>query len=103
MKSVRLFLIIAIPFLPIVTSATDQDQSGTEYAVQFLSSKKQLDPADKKFKGAKDIHEENIEDIYKYTTSTVKTLNDAVGEQAKMKEMGFKDAFVVRYKDGQRI
>ena len=41
--------------------------------------------------------------IYKYTSGNFKKLEDAVQHQTKLKNNGFKDAFVVAFKNNTRI
>jgi hypothetical protein len=80
-------------------------RGGDAFSVQVLLSDKQLQPADAKFKGVKDINEEVFDGKfkYKYTTGKTTTFAQAAETRLKMIDEGFKDAFVVVYKDGQRL
>ena len=80
-------------------------RGGDAFAVQLLLSDKQLQPTAKKFKGVTDINEEVYDGLYKYkyTTGKTNTFEQAAETRLKMIDEGFKDAFVVVYKDGQRL
>jgi len=73
------------------------------FSVQILLSKNSLSSKDAKFKGVKNIQEENISNVYKYTTGRVKTFQEATNLRTVMQNKGFKDAFVVTYKNGKRF
>jgi N-acetylmuramoyl-L-alanine amidase len=72
------------------------------YKIQILTSDKKLSPENKRFKGYKDISYYVENGIYKYT----------YGEETEYKEIlrkfratskDFKDAFIIRLKDGKRM
>lgn len=73
------------------------------YTVQVATSglKKELIPENFKGQEGIEIYEEN--GLYKYVYGKAKSLKDANALKQKMKENGFKDAFVIGIKDGQRI
>jgi N-acetylmuramoyl-L-alanine amidase len=73
------------------------------FAVQIVLSPKALPKDSQKFKGEKNIHEEKADGMYKYSTGKFLLIADAIDCQAKMREKGFKDAFVVAFKNGSRI
>jgi hypothetical protein len=79
--------------------------AGDAYAVQVLISKTKLNPTDARFKGVKGIQEETANAVfkYKYTTGRTNSYEEATATKLKMIEAGFKDAFVVIYKDGKRV
>lgn len=57
-----------------------------------------------KLKGLKDVKEYYHEGKYKYTEGDFKTLNEAVSKQKELNKVKkYKDAFVVAFKDDQRI
>ncbi len=75
------------------------------FSVQILVSPAHLEISDPKFKGVKDLQEEVADGAlkYKYTTGRTKSFEDVSTTRLKMIDAGFKDAFIVVYKDGQRI
>jgi N-acetylmuramoyl-L-alanine amidase len=73
------------------------------FSVQVVLSPKPLSKGSGKLKGLKDIREEKADKTYKYCSGNFTSLDDAIVYQAKMRETGFKDAFVVAFKNGSRI
>lgn len=77
--------------------------SGVEYRVQFLSSGKELKEGSREFKGLKDYSFYLQKGTYRYTTGNFKNVKDAVKLQKEVRELGFKDAFIVAFNNGERI
>jgi len=73
------------------------------FGVQVALSPKSFARNNPKFKGLNDIREERVNGMFKYVSGNFTTLDDAVEYQGKMRSMGFNDAFVVAYKNGERI
>lgn len=73
------------------------------FSVQIILSPKTLSKDSPKFKGATDIKEEKSDGVYKYSSGKFVSLNDAIDYQNKMRGKGFKDAFVVAFRNGNRI
>jgi N-acetylmuramoyl-L-alanine amidase len=73
------------------------------FSVQVLLSSKPLPPDSEKFKGIKNTNEEFDNGAYKYTVGEFHTFNEAIAEQNKMRLHGFKDCFIVGYKNGKRV
>ncbi len=73
------------------------------FKVQFHSSAARLPEGDGKLKGIKDLGFYEEKGVYKYTSGEYKKPDQAAERQKELKEKGFKDAFVVAFKDGQRI
>jgi len=73
------------------------------FKVQFAASstKKPLNSPD--FKGVKDIQEYFHNGMYKYITGNEKSLTSANDLLNKIHDLGFKDAFVVAFLNGERI
>ncbi|MDR2120191.1 MAG: N-acetylmuramoyl-L-alanine amidase [Tannerella sp.] len=83
--------------LPAASAANGQ----VIYKVQILSSDKKLSPASPKLKGYKaDCYEEN--GLYKYTFGESTDYNAARQIQKKVSE-DFKDAFIIRTRNGKRL
>ena len=73
------------------------------YKVQFMSSGERIPLLSDKFKGLKDIGEYQDGAAYKYTAGEFKTIDEAMKYRAEMLSKGFKDCFVVKFKDGKRL
>jgi len=79
------------------------DKTEYYFCVQILTSPTQLQTGDAKFKGIKNAKEVFENSLYKYLVGKFSSFSEGVAMQAKMREHGFKDCFVVAYKDGKRI
>ncbi|PCH98314.1 MAG: hypothetical protein COB85_01720 [Bacteroidetes bacterium] len=81
-----------------------EGEAGLWFRVQILTSGKKIDLADAQFKGVKKIEEYFNNGTYKYTSgkSTDFDQLDKVILPA-LKKKGFKEAFIVAFKDGKRI
>jgi N-acetylmuramoyl-L-alanine amidase len=93
---------------PVVQTATpkivtDEVKSGVCFKVQFLSSAKPLDKSSPEFKGVEKVDEYLSNGVYKYLAGCTSNYEVAKKNQAVMREMGFKDAFVVAFEDQKRI
>ncbi len=73
------------------------------FKVQFAtsSSKKSLTSPD--FKGLKDVQEYFQNGLYKYVSGNEKTFESSLLLLNKIHDLGFKDAFVVAFLNGERI
>jgi N-acetylmuramoyl-L-alanine amidase len=76
--------------------------SGLEYRVQVLASGKKLAPGSSEFKGVKDLTEMNTDGMYKYLSKPVTDYEEALVLRRKLAST-FKGAFIVVYRDGQRV
>lgn len=79
------------------------DTSKIIYRIQIYSSTQSLSSVDKKFENLSDVwrYSENL--LFKYTTGKFSSLEDAFKYLNKIKQEGFKDAFIVRFKGNQRV
>ena len=82
---------------------TDSTKSEVIFKVQFATStaKKPL-PLDG-FKGVEDVSMYMHEGLCKYTVGNASTLEEASRIRAELMEKGYKDAFIVVFRDGKRI
>lgn len=78
-------------------------KAGTvEFKVQFAGTDKEVD-AKTKFPNVKDVWFYKAGTVYKYTSGSFSSFDEATRHQAKMKELGYKDCFVAAFKNGQRM
>jgi N-acetylmuramoyl-L-alanine amidase len=82
---------------------SDPEELVVEYKVQFASSDKELDLTDPKFSAVEGGSYYKVGSFLKYTSGRFKTSAEAFKHQKKLAESGFKDCFVVAFKNGQRI
>lgn len=73
------------------------------YKVQFMSASQRVPMVSDKFKGLKDVGEYQDGAAYKYTAGEFKTIDEALKYRAEMQTKGYKDCFVVKFKDGKRM
>jgi len=97
-----------------ITSSTDRKVSPSsetkssslkgkvEYRVQFLVSPKKLSTNSSSFKGLSPVTYYKDAGGYKYTYGSTTSLNEISNIQRQVRTK-FKDAFVVKFKDGERI
>ncbi len=73
------------------------------YKVQIVSSDKLLKESNPVFKGVSGISSYKQKGIMKYVVGECSTLAEALEIQKKMVKKGFKDSFVVIFRNGERI
>lgn len=76
---------------------------GIVYRVQFYSSPNKVALNSVKFKGLTNVFEYKASDNYRYAAGKYTKFAEAVKYQATVRGKGFKDAFVVVFKDGKRL
>jgi N-acetylmuramoyl-L-alanine amidase len=88
-----------------VEQKTDLDESSNKviYRVQIHNSPKKISLKSSVFNGRDDIWEYRQNNSWKYTAGKFDKLEDATKLQAEMKKAGYADAFVVVFKNNQRI
>ena len=86
-------------------SATKPAQSGnkdTYFTVQFSTLDKKVPITDKAFKGVKEVEVYEYNGAYRYTSGRFTSKSDAVARQNEVRALGFKDAFVIAFINGER-
>lgn len=81
----------------------DSSPEYLEYRVQFYTSPKELTAGNSKFKGISEVSNYYHNGLYKYTSGHFSTLDEANKQQSLLRKKGFSDAFVVPFKNGERI
>ncbi|HUM50824.1 MAG TPA: SPOR domain-containing protein, partial [Chitinophagales bacterium] len=76
---------------------------GIVYKVQIKADKKIPAKADKVYKQFKDIGFEKAKGVVKYVCGPYSDYSTALANTKKAKKNGYKDAFVVVYKNGDRL
>ena len=75
---------------------------GTYFTVQFSTLDKKVPVTDAAFKGVKDVEVYNYNGAYRYTSGRFQTKAEAVARQNEVRNLGFKDAFVIAFINGER-
>lgn len=83
------------------TKSTGVKNGEVEYRVQFYYSKEILNSSSPKLKGIPNVSYYKDGNGYKYTAGSTTNFNEAVNLQKEIRKK-YKDAFVVRFKDGKR-
>lgn len=73
-----------------------------EFKVQFASADREVD-AKSKFPNVKEVWFYKAGAVYKYTSGSFSSFDEATKHQAKLRELGYKDCFVAAFKNGQRM
>ncbi|TSA26373.1 MAG: N-acetylmuramoyl-L-alanine amidase [Bacteroidetes bacterium] len=73
------------------------------FKVQLAASPDKISLSSSRFRGVKGIQEYNHNGMYKYTYGEETDLDKAQQLQARMQAMGFPDAFIVAFHNGERI
>ena len=74
----------------------------TYFTVQFSTLDKKVPVTDPAFKGVKDVEVYNYNGAYRYTSGRFQTKAEAVARQTEVRNLGFKDAFVIAFINGER-
>ena len=73
------------------------------FRVQFVSTSRELPPNAPEFRGLQGVGYYFHEGLFKYTLGNERTLEDAAKIQKQLQDKGFVDAFVVAFKNNERI
>jgi cell division septation protein DedD len=85
---------------PVKTSNTSSSSAGMTFKVQLGAYSTQ--PSKSKFSGIGSVNIDLINGMYKVTTGSFKTLDEAVKYRDDLKSKGY-NGFIAKYKDGVRI
>lgn len=83
--------------------STVKNNTGIVYKVQITVSSQLLNIKLKPYNTIKNITFEKQNNLYKYMAGNFSSYSDARREQEEMRKLGFKDAFIVVYKQGVRL
>ncbi|HIA35896.1 MAG TPA: OmpA family protein [Flavobacteriales bacterium] len=86
------------------TGIAFEGETGIWFKVQVMASANKVPINDTNFKGVKDVHEYVGNGLFKYTVGKSNNFDQIYNVILKaLKEKGFKEAFIVAFKDGKRI
>ncbi|MES2762529.1 MAG: N-acetylmuramoyl-L-alanine amidase [Bacteroidota bacterium] len=94
--------VAATPTIATTNTTSVAHNSGIVFKVQFASMDKEVD-AKTKFANVPDVWFYKAGPIFKYTSGSFPTMDDAAKQQSKLKELGYKDCFVAAFKNGVRM
>lgn len=81
----------------------NQASQNIAFKVQFASSRTLRPPDAPEFRGMQNVDSYFHEGLYKYTVGNEPTLEAATVLQSKVRQAGFRDAFVIAFHNNQRI
>ena len=90
----------------IQTIAAPVNNSGENillWSVQFFTSPKPISDKHKIYSEFRDVREDFENGVYKYSTGLLKDKSEAVKLQAKLRQQGYKDSFVVVFFNNKKI
>ncbi|MCB9193698.1 MAG: N-acetylmuramoyl-L-alanine amidase [Flavobacteriales bacterium] len=95
---------------PAMDTLEDKDQPrlpepgpGVRFKVQIVTASKRLDTAPRNFNGLTNVEEHKGAGLFKYTVGDEPTLDAARTLQQECREKGYDGAFIVAYRNGERI
>ena len=74
----------------------------TYFTVQFSTLNKKLPVTDKAFKDVKEVEVYEYNGAYRYTSGRFTNKSDAVERQNEVRSLGYKDAFIIAFVNGER-
>lgn len=78
-------------------------EKGVTFKVQIAASSKILEPKSYNFKGLSEISREKVGNVFKYYSGNTSDYSEINQFHSKAKSNGYKDAFIVAFKDGTKI
>jgi N-acetylmuramoyl-L-alanine amidase len=76
---------------------------GVKFQVQILTSSKPLNKKSSEFKGLDKVDEYISGNVYKYLAGSTPNFQEAKDMQKILRDMGFKDAFIVAFENGKKL
>lgn len=89
----------------ILIEETEQPQVSKDivFKVQLASGSKKLETKSYNFKGLKGVERVKVGEFYKYYYGHTSDIEEIKENQRKAKEKGYSSAFIVAFKDGEKI
>lgn len=88
---------------PDATVKPERATGAVQFKVQIATSSKRIEPKPKNFNGLEGVEEHKGQGLFKYTIGNEPTLAGARELQRACKAKGYDGAFIVAFKDGERI
>ncbi len=88
---------------PQKTEVAKNDFNGTGYRIQVLVSKYSLKPNSPQLKGLKNVDKVSENGLYKYYFGWYKTEQQGKNALMAIKDRGYRDAFLVLFRDGKKM
>ncbi|MBO6023645.1 MAG: N-acetylmuramoyl-L-alanine amidase [Bacteroidales bacterium] len=88
---------------PVTNEKTEKSDVGdTYFSVQFASRDKKVSSTDKTFSGVKEVEVYEYGGAFRYISGRFTSKDAATKRQAEVRALGYKDAFVIAFINGER-
>ena len=87
---------------PKTTEKKAAISSDTYFSVQFSTLNKKVPVTDPAFKGVKEVEVYDYNGAYRYISGRFQSKAEAEARQAEVRKLGYKDAFVIAFVNGER-
>jgi len=87
---------------PAETPATTTEKAKVSFRVQFASRDTQVPVSDKDFAKVPEVQVYFYNGAYRYTSGDFRSKQEAIDRQAEIRKLGFSDAFIVAFINGER-
>lgn len=88
---------------PVTNEKTEKSDVGdTYFSVQFASRDKKVSSTDKTFSGVKEVEVYEYGGAFRYISGRFTSKDAATKRQAEVRALGYKDAFVIAFVNGER-
>lgn len=88
---------------PVVETSTTKLKGDVVFKVQIFASSNSISVSSKNFKGLNNISKEGYKSLYRYMYGNTKSYDYAATLEKDAENKGYKDAYIVAYKNGVRI
>ena len=85
------------------TKGANKGIKGLIFKVQLATSATKIDLVPENFRGLKDVEVYEAGGLFRYTYGNMNTMEEASSKQDEVRDIGYKDAFVVAFLKGNRI
>ncbi len=85
-----------------VAEEKESDAGDTYFSVQFASRDKKVASTDKTFSGVKEVDVYEYNGAFRYISGRFNTKAEATKRQAEIRKLGYTDAFVIAFINGER-
>tara|TARA_Y100000589_G_scaffold332344_1_gene392035 strand:+ start:7628 stop:8965 length:1338 start_codon:yes stop_codon:yes gene_type:complete len=82
---------------------SENNDLGIVFKVQIATSPKKVETLPQNFKGLKNVSYSEHGGLYRYYVGNEKSFENAVNLQKKVRDLGYKDAFIVAFENNERI
>ncbi|MGS2740623.1 N-acetylmuramoyl-L-alanine amidase [Sinomicrobium sp. M5D2P17] len=94
---------IAVDDVPVSPAPESDVATGVVFKVQVAAGSNKIEPKRYNFRGLEPISMENVGSVYRYLYGKTPSYQEAKNLQRQAKDKGYTEAYIVAYRDGERI